>query len=161
MWLSGLSAGLPTTGSPVRFPVRAHAWVVGQVPIGGVEEATTHGWFSPSLSLFPLYLKINKIKVIKVRIRINLGLRNTSREQNKRLNDMSCQENMSSNVSLGPARAQRRPCPGRWVPAPASPPLSQSGLDSRAVLAFAGQQESPGGTSRGPGAHRQESSTLP
>ena len=36
VWLSGLSAGLQTKGLPVRFPVRAHAWVVGQVPgIGG------------------------------------------------------------------------------------------------------------------------------
>ena len=30
--LSGLSAGLQTKRSPVRFPIRAHAWVVGQVP---------------------------------------------------------------------------------------------------------------------------------
>ena len=27
--------GLQTKGLPVRFPVRAHAWVVGQVPSGG------------------------------------------------------------------------------------------------------------------------------
>ena len=33
--LSGLSAGLQTKGSPVGFPVRAHAWVAGQVPSGG------------------------------------------------------------------------------------------------------------------------------
>ena len=32
VWLSGLSTCLWTKGSPVRFPVRAHAWVVGQVP---------------------------------------------------------------------------------------------------------------------------------
>ena len=31
VWLSGLSAGLQTKRSLVRFPVRAHAWVVGQV----------------------------------------------------------------------------------------------------------------------------------
>ena len=30
VWLRGLSAGLRTKGSPVQFPVRAHAWVVGQ-----------------------------------------------------------------------------------------------------------------------------------
>ena len=43
VWLSGLSAGLQTKGSPVRFPVRAHLWVVGQVPSRGREgEATTH-----------------------------------------------------------------------------------------------------------------------
>ena len=33
--LSGLSTSLKTKRSPVRFPVRAHAWVVGQVPIWG------------------------------------------------------------------------------------------------------------------------------
>ena len=32
VWLSGLSASLRTERSPVRFPFRAHAWVVGQVP---------------------------------------------------------------------------------------------------------------------------------
>ena len=32
VWLSGLSTGLWTKGSPVQFPVRAHAWVVGQIP---------------------------------------------------------------------------------------------------------------------------------
>ena len=43
-WLvsSGLSAGLQPKGSPVRFPVGAHAWVVGQVPSRGAQEATTH-----------------------------------------------------------------------------------------------------------------------
>ena len=35
VWLSGLSAGLQNKGSLVRFPVRAHAWVAGQVPSGG------------------------------------------------------------------------------------------------------------------------------
>ena len=51
-WLvsSGLSAGLQPKGSPVRFPVGAHAWVVGQVPSRGAQEATTHWYFSPSLS---------------------------------------------------------------------------------------------------------------
>ena len=36
--LSGLSTSLRTKGSPVQFPVRAHAWVVGQVrsPVGGM-----------------------------------------------------------------------------------------------------------------------------
>ena len=32
VWLSGLSAGLRTKGLAVQFPVRAHAWVAGQVP---------------------------------------------------------------------------------------------------------------------------------
>ena len=35
MWLTGLSADLQTDGSLVRFPVRAHVWVVGQVPSRG------------------------------------------------------------------------------------------------------------------------------
>ena len=29
-------------GVMVRFPVRAHAWVAGQIPVEGVQEATTH-----------------------------------------------------------------------------------------------------------------------
>ena len=32
MWLNGVSASLWTKGSQVQFPVRAHAWVAGQVP---------------------------------------------------------------------------------------------------------------------------------
>ena len=35
MWLSGLSAILQNKMSPVRFPVRAHAWLAGQVPSRG------------------------------------------------------------------------------------------------------------------------------
>ena len=35
MWLSGLSTGLGTKGLLVQFPVRAHAWVAGQVSSGG------------------------------------------------------------------------------------------------------------------------------
>ena len=61
MYLSGLSVGLKTKGSPVQFPVKAHVWVAGQVPSGGAGEATTHWYFFPSLSpSFPLCLKINK-----------------------------------------------------------------------------------------------------
>ena len=30
--------GLQTKGSLVQFPVRAHAWVAGQIPSGGYEE---------------------------------------------------------------------------------------------------------------------------
>ena len=40
VWFSGLSAGLQTERSPVRFPVRAHAWVAGQVPGGDLQEVT-------------------------------------------------------------------------------------------------------------------------
>ena len=50
VWLSGLSTSLWTEGLLVWFPVRAHAWVAGQVPSGGAWEATTHWHFSPSLS---------------------------------------------------------------------------------------------------------------
>ena len=35
VWLSGLSTGLCIKGSPVQFPVRAHAWGSGQVPSRG------------------------------------------------------------------------------------------------------------------------------
>ena len=38
VWLSGLSAGLQTKGSMVQFPVRAHAWVIGQVLNRGHER---------------------------------------------------------------------------------------------------------------------------
>ena len=42
------------------FLARAHAWVAGQLPGGGMREAT-HGRFSPSLfPSLPLSLKINK-----------------------------------------------------------------------------------------------------
>ena len=45
----------------VGFPVRAHAWVTGQVPRGDVWEATNGTlmflFLSPSL---PLSLKVNK-----------------------------------------------------------------------------------------------------
>ena len=62
VWLSGLSAGLQIKKLQVQFPVRAHAWVTGQVPSRGrVQEATTHCCFFPSLSpSLPLSLKINK-----------------------------------------------------------------------------------------------------
>ena len=52
--LSGLSAGLQTKGLPVQFPVRAHAWVAGQVLSRGRARGTTDSMFlslSPSLSL--------------------------------------------------------------------------------------------------------------
>ena len=42
VWLSGLSAGLLTKGSLVQFPVRAHAWVVGQVSNRGPMRGITH-----------------------------------------------------------------------------------------------------------------------
>ena len=55
VWLSGLSASLWTKGSPIRFLVRSHPWVTGQVPSGGAGEATT-------ASLSPSFLLSLKIK---------------------------------------------------------------------------------------------------
>ena len=67
VWLSGMSTSLWTKRSPIQFPVRAHSWVVGQVPSWGTCErqlinvSLTHWCFSPSFSFsLPLSLKINK-----------------------------------------------------------------------------------------------------
>ena len=35
VWINGLTAGLQTKWSLVQIPVRAHAWVTGQVPSWG------------------------------------------------------------------------------------------------------------------------------
>ena len=61
VWFSGLSTSLRTKGSPVRFPVRALAWVAGQVPSRGAHEKQPHidVSFSPSLSPSFPSLKIN------------------------------------------------------------------------------------------------------
>ena len=50
MWLSGLSAGLRTEGSPDQFPVRAHACVESRSPVGACEGQL----IDVSLLLFPL-----------------------------------------------------------------------------------------------------------
>ena len=50
---------LQTTGSPVRHPVWVRAWIVGQVPSGGVFERQTHIDVSLPLS-FPSPLYKNK-----------------------------------------------------------------------------------------------------
>ena len=49
VWLSGLSTGLRTKGSPVRFPGGAHVWVVGQAPSRGHTRGS-HTLMFPSLS---------------------------------------------------------------------------------------------------------------
>ena len=60
LWLSGLSTALRTKASPVRFPVRAHAWVVGQVPSRGRARGNhTLVFLSLSVSL-PSLLSKNK-----------------------------------------------------------------------------------------------------
>ena len=59
VWLSGLSAVLQIEGLPVRFPVRAHAWVASQgerQPID-VSRIDVSPFLPPS---FPLSLKIKK-----------------------------------------------------------------------------------------------------
>ena len=61
LWLSGLSTSLQTERSPVRFLVRAHAWVASQVPSSGCVSGNHTLLFvslSPSL---PLSLKISKM----------------------------------------------------------------------------------------------------
>ena len=73
MWLSWLNIVLQSKGSPVQFPLRAHAWVARQVPgLGACKRqllavSSPHQCFSPSLfPSFPLSLKINKInKMLK------------------------------------------------------------------------------------------------
>ena len=60
VWLSGLSAGLGTKGLTARFPVRAHAWVAGQVPSLG-HARDKHTLMFLSLSFFFLsHLSKNK-----------------------------------------------------------------------------------------------------
>ena len=50
VWLSGLSVGLQTRGSPVWFHVRAHAWVAGQGPSIGCVRGNQALMFSLALS---------------------------------------------------------------------------------------------------------------
>ena len=52
VWPSGLSASQRTKGSPVQFPVRAYAWVVGQAPSRG-RARDNHTLMFPTLPLFP------------------------------------------------------------------------------------------------------------
>ena len=60
--LSGLSGGLQTKGSLVQFPVRAHAWVVGQIPnMGHTRDNHTLMFLSLSFCLPSPLLKRNKI----------------------------------------------------------------------------------------------------
>ena len=49
LWLGALSASLRTKGSLVQFPVRAHGWVVGQVPGWGHERQPHMGISLPLL----------------------------------------------------------------------------------------------------------------
>ena len=71
VWLSGLSAGLQTKRSLVRFPVRAHAWVVSWAPSWGRVRGSPSMYLSHSdvsLSLspsLPLSVRINKNTILK------------------------------------------------------------------------------------------------
>ena len=61
VWLSELSAGLQTERSPVQFPVPAHAWVTGLVPVwrhAKGNQSMYLSYINVSLPLF-LPLKIN------------------------------------------------------------------------------------------------------
>ena len=64
VWLSELNASLQTNRLLVRFPVRAHAWVAGQAPVAGLQEATyqclSHTWMFLSLFLPSVLLSKNK-----------------------------------------------------------------------------------------------------
>ena len=57
VWLSGPSTGLQTKRLPVWFPVRAHTWVLGQVPSRGCSRGN-HTLMFPSL--LPFLLSKNK-----------------------------------------------------------------------------------------------------
>ena len=60
VWLSGLSAGLQTKGLLVPFPVRAHAWVMGQVPSGRHVRGNYTLMFLSLAFSFPSPLSKNK-----------------------------------------------------------------------------------------------------
>ena len=66
VWLSGLNVIPQTKRSLVRFPVRAHAWVAGQVPGWGHVRGNQSMFLSHIDISLPLFLspsplsKINK-----------------------------------------------------------------------------------------------------
>ena len=68
LWLSGLSIHLQTKGSPVRFPVRAHACVSGQVPSRG-RAGGNHILMFPSLT-FPILSSFSRNKLMKYFLKI-------------------------------------------------------------------------------------------
>ena len=61
VWLRGLVVCLRIKGSPFQLPVRAQAWVSGQVPRRGrMRDNHTFMFLSLSFSLPSPFLKINK-----------------------------------------------------------------------------------------------------
>ena len=79
MWRSGLGVVPQIEESPVHFQVRAHAWVVGQVPGWGCVRGNRlmfllHTDVSPPLFLHSfLFLKINKIFFEKKEVKVSIG----------------------------------------------------------------------------------------
>ena len=66
MWLRWLGTRLQTRRSLVQFPVRAHAWVAGQVPSGGRMRGNhTVMFLSLSFSL-PSPFSKNKENLFKI-----------------------------------------------------------------------------------------------
>ena len=74
VWLNELNASLQTKGSSVRFPVRAHAWVEGQVPSWGFVRGN-HPLMFLSLS-FLLPSPLSKHQFLKVCYRSNTWSKN-------------------------------------------------------------------------------------
>ena len=64
VWLSGLSTSLWNKGSPVWFRIRAHAWVVGQVPRRGCIRGNHTLIFLSLFFSLPFPLSKNKINKI-------------------------------------------------------------------------------------------------
>ena len=56
LWVSGLSASLQSERSPVQSPVRAHAWVGGQVPGWGCVRGNWSMYFLHIDVSLPLFL---------------------------------------------------------------------------------------------------------
>ena len=71
VWLSGWSARLWTKGSPVRFLVRAHAWVVSQIPSRGCMRGNHTLMF---LSLSPWKKSKGKKKKLFWSVNSNSGI---------------------------------------------------------------------------------------
>ena len=66
MWLSESSAGLWIKGSPVQFPARAYAWIVGQVRSRGPMRGIHTLMFPSSLPFPSLKKKKKNLKKKKV-----------------------------------------------------------------------------------------------
>ena len=72
VWLSGLSASLRAKGSLVWFPVRAHAWVAGQVPSWGHVKGNHTLMFLSLSSSLPSPLSKNTINKMLKKKNVNI-----------------------------------------------------------------------------------------